>query len=53
MLPTTKINPPVFATSLFITVFFALFAAIFPELSAQYFGQLQYLLVTQVSWLYV
>ncbi|MDG1446460.1 MAG: BCCT family transporter [Porticoccaceae bacterium] len=53
MLPTTKINPPVFATSLFITVFFALFAAIFPELSAQYFGQLQHLLVTQVSWLYV
>ena len=53
MLPTTKINSPVFVASLLTTTFFALFAAIFPEISTQYFGQLQSFLVSKVSWLYV
>ncbi len=53
MLPPTKINPPVFWASLLTTTFFAVFAAIFPELSTQYFGQLQRFLVTKVSWVYV
>lgn len=53
MLPTSKINQPVFVASLLTTTFFALFAAFFPEMSTQYFGQLQSFLVTKVSWLYV
>jgi choline/glycine/proline betaine transport protein len=53
MLPPTKINPPVFVASLLTTTFFALFAAVFPEISTQYFGQLQSFLVSKVSWLYV
>ena len=53
MLPATKINPPVFVASLFISIFFALFTAIFPEVATQHFTQLQGFLVTKVSWIYV
>ncbi|MDA9091018.1 BCCT family transporter [Porticoccaceae bacterium] len=53
MLPATKINPPVFVASLFTTIFFALFTAIWPEVATQHFTQLQGFLVTKVSWIYV
>ncbi|MCE2569874.1 BCCT family transporter [Motilimonas eburnea] len=50
---STKINKPVFISSLIIAVSIALFAALQPNLSNQLFNQVQNWLVSQVSWLYI
>ena len=50
---TTKINKPVFISSLVIAVSIALLAALMPELSGQLFGQVQSWLVSKVSWIYI
>ncbi|MFO6424244.1 BCCT family transporter [Motilimonas sp. KMU-193] len=50
---STKINKPVFISSLVIASFIALFAALQPDFSTQIFNQVQSWLVSQVGWLYI
>ncbi|MCM2680203.1 BCCT family transporter [Echinimonas agarilytica] len=49
----TKINPPVFYSSLIISLSIALTAALMPERSGEMFNEVQSWLVTNVSWIYV